>query len=106
QEGGHRVFFDRGVPDIIGYLELSGIAVPRHLREAARLYRYNRLVFILPPWAEIFRQDSERKQTLDEAEGTYRAMLRAYAGCGYDLVEVPTLPVAARADFILAELAG
>src|SRR5690606_41460402 len=31
-----RVFFDRGVPDIIGYLRLSGCDIPAHMSRAAR----------------------------------------------------------------------
>jgi predicted ATPase len=29
------VFFDRGVPDMIGYLRLQGLAVPAHMSKAA-----------------------------------------------------------------------
>ena len=79
------VFFDRGLPDLIGYLQLSGIPVPDHFQRAAQLYRYNDHVFILPPWPEIYGQDAERKQTLDEAERTYHAMVKAYGDAGYDL---------------------
>jgi len=67
-----RVFFDRGVPDTLGYLRLSGLSVPSHMQKAADLFRYNRRVFILPPWPEIFHADSERKQSLAEAEMALR----------------------------------
>jgi predicted ATPase len=43
------VFFDRGVPDCIGYLRLCGLTVPEHFRRACDLHRYNRRVFIMPP---------------------------------------------------------
>ncbi len=68
------VFFDRGVPDIVGYLRVVGLPVPAHLYRAAEHFRYHRRVFIAPPWAEIFAHDSERRQTMDEAERTYEAM--------------------------------
>ncbi|MGO4836445.1 AAA family ATPase, partial [Rhizobiaceae sp. 2RAB30] len=87
------VFFDRGVPDIIGYLRLTGLPVPEHAARAAQTFRYNRRVFVFPPWPEIFTQDNERKQSPDEAERTFHAVTRAYADCGYDLIEVPRLPV-------------
>lgn len=99
-EGVH--FFDRGVPDIIGYLRLTELAVPDHIEQAARRFRYNRKVFVLPPWPEIFARDSERKQTLEEAERTFDAVTGAYADCGYELVEVPRLPVAERIRFVTA----
>ena len=96
-----RVFFDRGVPDTLGYLRLSGLSAPSHMQKAADLFRYNRRVFILPPWPEIFHADSERKQSLAEAERTYHAMLEAYTSNGYELVVVPRAPVQDRLRFIL-----
>lgn len=67
-----RVFFDRGVPDVVGYLHLVGLPVPAHVDKAAKTYRYNRRFFIAPPWAEIFEQDSERKQSFEEAVRTMK----------------------------------
>ncbi len=98
------VFFDRGIPDIAGYLDLVGIARSAHLGRAIARCRYNRRVFICPPWPEIFTQDAERRQTLEEAERTHAAMVRTYGEAGYDLVTVPRLPVAERVAFIHASL--
>jgi predicted ATPase len=94
------VFFDRGVPDVIGYLRLIGLPVPRHMEKAAVLYRYNRRVFISPPWPEIFEQDRERKQTPEEAARTYRSMVATYSELGYELVEIPRASVDARLLFV------
>lgn len=96
------VIFDRGVPDIAGYLRLSGLGVPAHVDNAARRFRYRSEVFVAPPWREIFGQDEERKQDFTEAERTYEAMVAAYDDYGYRLCEVPRLSVEARADFIEA----
>jgi predicted ATPase len=43
------VFFDRGIPDVIGYLNLLGLCAPEPVRQAAVDCRYNRHVFIAPP---------------------------------------------------------
>jgi predicted ATPase len=80
------VFFDRGVPDMVGYFDLLGRPVPSHVRRAAERFRYNRRVFLAPPWPEIFCQDAERKQTPEEARRTCEAMVSAYSSCGYLLV--------------------
>ena len=45
-------------------------------------------------------QDDERKQTLDEAERTYRVMTRTYSDAGYELVELPRVSVEERARFV------
>jgi predicted ATPase len=99
------MFFDRGVPDVVGYLRLTNLPVPAHVATAAATYRYHRRVFIAPPWREIFAQDRERKQDFAEAVRTYDAMVATYADFGYELVELPRAPVAARVDFVL-ETAG
>lgn len=101
-EGAGVTFFDRGVPDIIGYMRLTGLSVPDHVTQAAEILRYNRRVFIFPPWPEIFSQDKERKQSLDEAERTFHAVVGAYTDCGYDLVEVPRVCVEERVHFVIA----
>lgn len=94
------VFFDRGIPDVLGYLNLINVPVPERMRQATRRHRYNRTVFIAPFWAEIFTQDEERKQTPEEAERTYEAMVRIYGEYGYHLVTLPRVPVAERVAFI------
>lgn len=77
------VIFDRGVPDVVGYLRLCGLPVPVHVSQATDLFRYQRRVFIAPPWREIFGQDAERKQDWAEAQATYEAMVTVYASLGY-----------------------
>ncbi|TDC08924.1 ATPase [Nonomuraea longispora] len=94
------VIFDRGLIDTIGYLRMLGRTVPRHLLAAAGTFRYHRRVFAAPPWPEIYEHDSERRQSLGEAERTYEAVVRAYADHGYDVVALPRTPVEERAAFV------
>lgn len=98
------VFFDRGVPDVVGYLTLCGLPIPAHMEQAAHAIRYDRHVFIAPVWPEIFGQDAERKQDLDEARRTFDAMAETYPRFGYELIELPQAPVAERLDFVLTML--
>lgn len=98
------VFFDRGVPDVQGYLRLLQLPVPRHIENAARRYKYNRRVFIAPPWAEIFTQDAERKQTYDEAVRTHQALARTYQDLGYELLQLPLVSVDDRVRFVLGRI--
>ncbi|WP_285019704.1 AAA family ATPase [Novosphingobium sp. fls2-241-R2A-195] len=94
------IVFDRGIPDVIGFLRLCGLPVPASTLKAAELFRYASRVFIAPPWPEIFTQDAERKQTLAEAEDTYLAMVDTYSSLGYELVELPLITVPERARFV------
>jgi predicted ATPase len=92
---------DRGVPDVAGFLRVSGLPVPPHIDAAARTCRYNTRVFIAPFWPEIFTADAERKQSPDVAEATFAVMVETYRDYGYDLVELPRAPVADRVAFVL-----
>ncbi len=94
------VFFDRGVPDVIGYLTLCGLPVPAHMEEAARRFQYGKTVFLAPPWREIFGQDAERKQNFDEAVRTFEAMETTYRKLGYEIALLPKASVRERIDFI------
>jgi predicted ATPase len=97
------VFFDRGVPDVLGYLRLIGETIPEHMKKAAAEYRYQRRVFIAPPWREIFCHDEERKQNFEEAVRTYEAMVATYSELGYESVEIPPGTVSERMEFVLEE---
>lgn len=98
-------FFDRGIPDTLCYARLVGLPEAR-IVEACRRYRYARRVFLAPPWQEIYVVDEERRQSFDEAVRTYALMVRVYEECGYEVVEIPRVAVAERADFVLGVIAA
>ncbi|HAU1296208.1 TPA: AAA family ATPase [Legionella pneumophila] len=94
------VFFDRGIPDLYGYSKAFCGEASKEVNEAVRRFRYNKTVFIFPPWPEIYENDDERQQDYQEALQTYYAVKEGYVDCGYALIEVPKHPVKDRADFI------
>jgi len=94
-------FFDRGIPDVIGYLKLCNISIPEIMWQAAKENQYHPMVFITPPWKAIYVNDAERKQTFEEAVATYDTMKETYSFFGYKLVELPKTTVLKRAKFIL-----
>ncbi|APU18585.1 MULTISPECIES: AAA family ATPase [Actinoalloteichus] len=98
------VFFDRGVPDIVGYLRLEGRPVPDHVHVAAQRFRYHQRVLIAPPWPEIYTPDVERRQSVEVAEQTYASMVTTYTEYGYELVELPRASVEERLRFVTASL--
>lgn len=95
------VFFDRGLPDLIGYSRLIGETVPQALSNAVQRYRYNRIVFVVPPWENIYGRDTERKQDFAEAVATCDAMRSAYEEAGYTLVDLPMTSVEKRVTFVI-----
>lgn len=98
------VFFDRGVPELVGYFGMMGLAVPPHFERAAALCRYNARVFLAPYWPEIYTHDVERKQSLGEAERSCRATAAIYPALGYRTVDLPRAGVEARVAFVLAAI--
>lgn len=96
------VFFDRSLVDAASALRhVSGDTFIETLRHA---HRYNRLVFLTPPWPEIYRGDDERRHDFDAAVEEYQRLLRDYDTLGYDIVVLPKSGVQERADFILARI--
>lgn len=100
------VLMDRGIADVVGYLMLCGLPVPAHIEKAAKLYTYNKQVFLAPYWEAIFTQDAERKQDREEAEATGKIMAETYARFGYQLIELPMTGIEERADLVVGILEG
>ncbi len=97
-------FFDRGILDTVTHFRLAGLALTDEAPRQVQQYCFNRRVFLLPPWREIYCTDSERKQTFEESVTTYHVNKAVYAEHGYELLEVPLAPVTERADFILSSI--
>jgi predicted ATPase len=99
---GHIAFFDRGPVDALAYLEMQALAVPAWLENAVRLLKHNALVFVVPPWPEIFRQDTERRHDFSAAMAEYEALLPAYRRFGYRLEVLERTSVESRAERVAA----
>jgi predicted ATPase len=89
-----RCFFDRGLPDLIGYLSHGGQSAPDAWRTASRAYAS--AVFFAPPWREIFVNDAERPQSFAESQELSAHIRRAYLDCGFRLIELVRSSVAER----------
>lgn len=100
------VFFDRGIPDLFSYAKRFHLSMLTQTSVDTHNYRYNPNVFLFPYWAEIYTQDTERKQTPQEALDTYESVKLAHAECGYRLIDVPKVSIKERIDFILQVVHG
>lgn len=97
-------FFDRGVHDALCYAQMLSIDIEDRLKTAASDIRYNRKVFLLPPWKAIYENDNERKQGWNEAISTYNFMKLTYRKYGYELIEVPIGTIANRVEFVISQI--
>lgn len=98
------VFFDRSLVEALGMLHQASPLSPLELAAALEAHRFHMSVFILPPWREIYTTDAERDHSFPWVERVHSQLLQWYCSCGYVLHEVPRLPVAARAAFVLRML--
>jgi predicted ATPase len=94
-------FFDRGVPDSLAYYNVNNKEVNDEVRAALAQVSY-RKVFLLD--LIDFVNDEARSETPEQAMILHGLIREAYEDQGYELVEVPVLPVPERADFVLANL--
>lgn len=94
------VFYDRGLHDVVAYLNYIDSNFPEEMHQACKDHCYDQ-VFILPPWKEIYTTDNERYESFHEAEKIYFHLENTYKNYNYSPVEVPKLPVEQRLSFIL-----
>jgi predicted ATPase len=94
------VFLDRGIPDVVAYLDYMGSSYPKRYNEACSNYKYDH-TFILSPWQEIYKSDNERYENFEQAIKIHNHLLDTYSKYKYDLHDVPFGSVESRTDYIL-----
>lgn len=97
------VFYDRGMPDVLAYMDYFEQGYEKDFTQICEQYQYNQ-VFILPPWKEIYIQDNERLEHYDQAVEIYNHLKKTYTALGYEITEVPFASIADRMHFILNNL--
>ena len=78
------VFYDRGLPDVIAYMDFFGQPIDGYFKEPCRKLRYDAVV-LLPPWSEIYRQDHERMERFEQAVELHQYLMKTYQTCGYEV---------------------
>jgi len=70
-------FFDRGVQDTLAYLNFIKTKYDNDLLKKCEKVKYQ-MVFILPPWKEIYEQDKCRYETFEESIKIYEEIIKIY----------------------------
>lgn len=96
-------FFDRGVPDVLAYMDFIGDTYPASFIETCKNAAYDE-VFILKPWEAIYISDNERYENFDQALEIHDCLLNTYQNYNYKLIDVPFDTVVNRTNYILNEL--
>ena len=97
------VFFDRGIPDIIAYLNFKKTRFSNRFLESVKKYRYD-LVFLLEPWKDIYSSDQTRYESFDEAVSIDSYIKSTYKESGYNPIIIPKAKLDGRLDFVLDKL--
>lgn len=94
------VFFDRAVPDSIAYLSLYGSNIEELLRYCKeKVYDKVFLLEKLP-----FQRDYARNEDEETAEKLHILLRKAYSDLGYEIIDVPVMPVEDRLRMILSKI--
>ncbi len=94
------IFFDRGIPDVHGYMNYLGVDYPDNYIKMSKKYRYQH-VFMLPPWEEIYLEDEERYESFEQSVAIHNHLKKTYRELNYAITEVPLGTVEKRIHFIL-----
>ena len=97
------VFFDRGLPDVVAYLDYLKSSYPESFKTICSKHNYDK-VFILKPWQAIYEQDNERYETFEQALIIHDFLVKTYTYYGYSIIDTPFGTVEERIDFILNHL--
>lgn len=97
------VFIDRGIPDVVAYMDFIGDLYPERFAAACEACKYSK-IFLLPPWEEIYTSDGERYENFEQATLIYNHLVQTYQKYGYELIEVPKDTVANRILYILDKI--
>lgn len=98
-------FLDRGMPDILAYLRISGLEIPPHYFESIREYEYHPTVFLAPAWADIYANDLERKEDFYEAHQLSIQLRDVYKALGFEILDLPMAGIDERLAFVESHLA-
>ncbi|MCK5441733.1 MAG: ATP-binding protein [Maribacter sp.] len=94
------VFFDRGIPDVLAYMDCFHQTYESVFDESCQHLRYDQ-VFLMPPWKEIHVSDNERYESFDESLRIYDCLKNTYENLVYEVSVVPKGSILERVEFIL-----
>ncbi len=97
------VFIDRGLPDILAYMNYLGTSYPSVFETSCKEHIYSK-IFILPPWKEIYVSDQARYENYEQSKLIHTHIKETYQNYGYEPIEVPKESPDNRILFILDKI--
>tara|TARA_B100000029_G_C17573394_1_gene957405 strand:+ start:60 stop:608 length:549 start_codon:yes stop_codon:yes gene_type:complete len=97
------VFLDRGIPDIIAYLNFKKTDVSNKFLESVEKYRYD-MILLLEPWEDIYSSDQIRYESFDEVVSIHGFIMNTYKESGYNPIIIPKISIENRLNFVIDKL--
>lgn len=94
------IFFDRGIPDCVAYLDLAKVDSQQEFSIASK-FAY-RKVFLME--GVPYSKDDVRTESNIEAQRISKAIENTYRMLGYEIVHVPQMSIEERVEFILSNI--
>ena len=94
------VFFDRGIPDVVAYLNFKKTKYEKKFLNACIDHKYD-IVFMLRPWVEIFTNDKERYESFEELVEIDKYLHKTYTKLNYKVIEIPKSTIDERVSFVV-----
>ena len=96
-------FFDRGIPDILAYLDYKKILFNNKFKVSAEKYKYDK-VFITEPWKKIYRKDQQRYESYEELLEIDKKIKETYKNLRYKYFIIPNTNVVERVNYIIDKI--
>ena len=93
---GHTSFYDRGLPDLIGWALYEGLD-PSFYLTLSNQYRYEDTVYFTATDRRSYETDIERPYTFDQAQSIHQNLLEGYRLAGYDVCAIPASETGSKA---------
>ncbi len=97
-------FFDRSIIDCVAYLELKNLKCTPQILQNIKKCTFNSKIFFTPIWREIYQNDNERIETIEQAKEIENLILITYKNFGYEPILIPKTSIQRRVDFIISKI--
>ena len=96
-------FFDRGIPDIIAYLNYKKISFGKEFELELKKYKYD-FIFLAEPWEDIYKKDKERYESFEDLKIINKYIKKIYSNYAQKFITLPKSSVQGRINFIIESI--
>ena len=97
------VFFDRGIHDIIAYLNYKKISFGKEFELELKKYKYD-FIFLAEPWEDIYKKDKERYESFEDLKIINKHIKKIYSNYAQKFITLPKSSVQGRINFIIESI--